>query len=88
METQEYQVGWNHGWNGITTSNLSVLYAEDEYEDFDRKDDRTEVQFRITRSLDRWLDVGAGYRYEERDSDIRAFEYDLNVFFVDIELSL
>jgi hypothetical protein len=36
----------------------------------------------------RWLDLGVGYRREDRDSTIAQFDYDLNVYFVEVELSL
>ena len=31
-------------------------------------------------NLLRWLDIGAEYRYEERDSDLDIFDYTANVF--------
>ena len=55
-------------------------------EDFDekpkREDTRWEYGLGIEYSLLHWLDIGAAYRFEDRDSDRDIFDFSSNVFLV------
>lgn len=60
-------------------------YARDEYDDSftkDRNDDRWDLRAGVEYSLLRWLDLGAEYRYEERDSNFDIYDYSANVFMI------
>ena len=53
-------------------------------EDFDgtrnRDDDRKYFSLGVKYNLLRWLDIGAEYQFEERDSNLNAFDFTSNVF--------
>ena len=34
----------------------------------------------VNYKMRRWLELGGGYRYDERDSTINLFDYDRNIF--------
>ncbi len=88
INTEEYTGAWNHDWNSRSRTHLGFLLAEDDYSGARRVDDRVELEASYKFAAKRWLDLGLGYRYEERDSDVRTLNYELNVFFIEAELSL
>ena len=53
-----------------------------------REEDNYGAEVRYNFSARRWLDLGAGYRYEDRNSDLDFYSYTENVFFLDARLSL
>lgn len=90
INTEEYTVKWDHDWSGRSSTHVGFLLADDDYEGSRRADDRTEFQASYRYAVKRWFDVGGGYRYEERDSNSRVnpLDYDLNVYFIEAQLSL
>ena len=67
---------------------MRLGYANDDYEGSDRKDDTYSAEARYDYAFRRWVDLGAGYRYEHRDSDLQFFDYTGNIFFLEAKLSL
>ena len=89
IDTQEVILTWEHKWNLRAKTLFSIEVAEDDYSGTDRTDDRYNLEASYRHELRRWFDVGVGYRYEERDSDSqRRLDYDQNMFFVELFLSL
>ncbi len=92
IDTEEYTLSWAHDWSARSTTLLKVLYADDEYqsdaEALFRQDDRWFGQASYSFKFRRWFDVGAGYRYEERDSSRANLDYTQHVYFIEAELSL
>lgn len=90
INTEEYTIGWDHDWSGRSSTRVGFLLADDDYEGSRRQDDRTEFEASYRYAVKRWFDVGGGYRYEERDSNSRTnpLDYDLNVYFIEAQLSL
>jgi hypothetical protein len=88
INTQEYSLGWNHHWNQRAQTNLGVRYYTEDYQGADREDDNYVAEARYDYEYRRWLDLGVGYRYEDRDSDINSFSYNANIVFLEARLSL
>ena len=88
IDTKEFELGWDHKWTLRAKTHLGFLVAEDDYSGADRTDDRYEVEASYRHELRRWFDLGIGYRYEDRDSDIRTLDYNQNLFFIEANLSL
>ena len=92
VDTREYSVGWDHRWTLRSRTDIRLTVAEDDYSGATRSDDRTALEASFRHELKRWLDLGFGYRYEERDSNARfrndSLDYTQNMFFVEASLSL
>ena len=76
------RVGLAHGITRRTLLNARIRYGNDDFEDSldDREDDRWQLGLGVQYSLLRWLDVGAGYRFDERDSNVDIFDFKSNIF--------
>jgi uncharacterized protein (PEP-CTERM system associated) len=93
IDTNEYGVSWEHKWSLRSWTKLGMSVAEDDYVGSDRTDDRYRIEASYTREFRRWLDLSAGYRYENRDSDTReqdylGLDYSQNLYFLTATLSL
>jgi len=88
INTEEYSLDWNHNWNQRASTNLRVLYYTEDYQGASREDDNYAAEARYDYEYRRWLDFGAGYRYEDRDSDVNSFSYTANIVFFEARLSL
>jgi hypothetical protein len=88
IDTEQHSLNWNYDWTGRSSTQVYLLYASDEFSGSDRDDDRLNLELSYKYEARRWLDLGVGYRREDRDSTIAQFDYDLNVYFVEVELSL
>ena len=88
INTEEITLAWNHQWNDRSSTGLTLGAGVDDYEGSNRKDDNYGVEARYDYAFRRWMDLGAGYRYEDRDSDLNFFSYNENVFFLEAKLSL
>ncbi len=88
IDTQDLSLGWNHHWNQRAQTTLRVLYSNEDYQGASREDDNYAAEARYDYEYRRWLDLGAGYRYEDRDSDISSYSYDANIIFFEAKLSL
>ncbi|MFK8049248.1 MAG: outer membrane beta-barrel protein, partial [Halioglobus sp.] len=88
IDTQEYSLAWDHNWSGRSSTKFLVLTGTEDYSGIDRKDDRFDIEASYSYSAQRWLDLGAGFRREDRDSDDRLFDYKRNVIFIEANVSL
>jgi polysaccharide biosynthesis protein VpsM len=88
INTEEYEVRWNHDWSGRSRTELRTLYGEDDYTGSRREDERWYLEAKYLYNVDRWFDLGGGYRYEDRDSEQALLDYNLNVYFIEALFSL
>jgi polysaccharide biosynthesis protein VpsM len=88
INTEEYVLRWIHDWNNRSRTSLMGLAANDEYKGSDRDDDRYAFEAKYNYAMRRWLDLGLGYRFEERDSEQIRTSYTRNSIFLDLEISL
>jgi len=88
INTQEYSLAWDHNWSGRSSTKFWVLTGTEDYSGIRRKDDRFDIEASYSYSAKRWLDLGAGLRREDRDSNDALFDYTRNVIFVEANVSL
>tara|TARA_R110002074_G_scaffold262023_1_gene434279 strand:- start:14571 stop:15770 length:1200 start_codon:yes stop_codon:yes gene_type:complete len=71
---------WKHEWSSKLSTNLKMNYGENTFDQdtTGRSDDVFGVGASVDYKLRRWLDLGAGYSYDERDSSLNAFDYKRN----------
>jgi hypothetical protein len=75
---------WIHYWRQFLRSELGVYATEDDYYGTPRQDNRYALTGGVFYQVRRWLEVGAEYRFETRDSNEPLAEYDNNVFSLSI----
>ena len=88
VNTQATRLDWDHNWNARSSTRLSGLFAKEDYSGSDRKDDVYGIELAYNYAMRRWLDLGIGYRYEDRNSDIDLYDYDRSKVFVEAKFSL
>ena len=88
IDTREYSVRWDHDWSSRSSTHFEVVNSEEDYTGSFRADDLWYVEAKYKYAFRRWLDLSGGYRFEDRDSGEENFDYDLNTFFIEAELSL
>ncbi|MFT5397157.1 MAG: hypothetical protein ACI85N_002375, partial [Gammaproteobacteria bacterium] len=71
---------WKHEWSSKLSTNLKMNYGENTFDQdtTGRSDDIFGAGASVDYKIRRWLDLGAGYSYEERDSTLAAFDYKRN----------
>ena len=82
IDTDRVSFNWNHQWLERLKTSVGFTYANDDFpgDNTGRQDDRYLFNADVGYEMRRWLEVGAGYFYDERDSNNNSFDYDRNVF--------
>jgi hypothetical protein len=77
------QVNLRHAITPRTALIGGLRYGIDEFDNvLGREDTRWDARVGVKHSLLRWLDVGAEYRYIERDSTVKFFDFKSNIFMI------
>lgn len=81
---------WTHNWSDRVYTELGGLYGEDVYEQSvnDRKENIYDVSFRVGYLFRRWVNIYAGYRYDDKGSNAPNLSYSDNTFNVGVDFSL
>ena len=87
IETTATRLEWNHDWNSYVSSNVYYSYTEEEYQGIDRDDDTSVFAMGLTWELRRWMDVGLGYKYTDKDSTYSSESYNQNLYQASLNLS-
>lgn len=75
------KTGLEHNITPRTQLLIKAWYGNDQFDDaFNREDDRLDLQLSVKYSLLRWLYIGAEYQYEERNSNLNAYDFNANVY--------
>ena len=88
VNAQETRLDWDHDWNGRSSTRLSALFLNKDFSGSERQDDVYGVEAAYKYAMRRWLDLGVGYRYEDRNSDLELYDYDRNRLFFEARFSL
>lgn len=88
IESRDFSVSWQHAWSQRLRSTVSLNDGSDSYQGSPRSDDRTDLSFGIDYDWQRWMNIGARYQFSDRESNQNQFDYDKNVFLVNVNLSL
>ncbi len=88
IDSRELQFDWLHMFPRGYRSNVSMLLADDNYRENDRDDLRLLLEWYVDRPFKRWLDIGVGWRYEDRDSSEGVYSYQRQALFARLKVSL
>ncbi|MBD3647644.1 MAG: outer membrane beta-barrel protein, partial [Pseudomonadales bacterium] len=77
-----------HDWSSYLHSMVSVGVGTDEYDNNAREDDREYYRLSVNYDLERWVNIGAGYSFTDRDSNQDLFDYDKTIFSFNVTFSL
>lgn len=83
-----FGASWTHGWSSTWSTGVDVRFQRDDYKGFDRSDDITTVGLKVGYKFRRWLTFGAEYNYSQRDSNLRQYEYDRNLYLLTATASM
>ncbi|MBL6691865.1 MAG: outer membrane beta-barrel protein [Pseudomonadales bacterium] len=88
IEATNHSASWMHDWSDRFHTTVGIQIGDDEYPGSTRKDDRDDYTISDNYDWQRWLNVGLGIQYSERDSNFDLFDYDRRIVFATIDLSL
>ena len=76
----DYAVRWNHQWRERLSSQAGLFYADEDYGNSSRDDDRFTLGLRADYQIRRWLSLGISYTYDDNDSNQNQFDYTRNLY--------
>ena len=89
IEATRLRVSWNQQLSPRMSSDVFYAYADEDYQDLiGREDEINEFGASVRYEFARWMDIGLGYTYKDRDSNIPVRAYDRNIFLLKLNLSL
>ncbi|MDB9943018.1 outer membrane beta-barrel protein [Pseudomonadales bacterium] len=88
IESTDYTTQWNHDWSDFLHATLEVGFGNENYADDPRTDDRMSYGLAVNYDVDRWVNISAGYRYTERDSNNNTFDFERSQVMLGVNLSL
>ena len=88
VDSSNTELRWNHDWASRSSTHIAVNFGTDDYTGSEREDDLWGVDASYNYAWKRWLDLGIGYRYEDRDSEIDLRDYSRNEYYLQANFSL
>jgi len=88
IESTNYTAQWNHDWSDFLHATLDIGFGKETYADDPRTDDRMSYGLAVNYDVDRWVNISAGYRYTERDSNNNTFDFERSQVMLGVNLSL
>lgn len=88
IATRETLLGWNHSWAQRLSSRISLRYAQDDYINFDRVDNRWDTNIRVRYTVNNRFSIASGARYHQRESTQDGSEFDRKVIFFESNFRL
>jgi hypothetical protein len=79
--TDSVDVSWVHSWSERLRTSLSFRYSEDSFDrdTTGREDEKLAFGANVIYELRDWVEIGAGYDYDERESNDNTFNYEKNI---------
>lgn len=95
IESDSTSLGWNHKWRERLSSSADVRLTHQDYigsgsapGGADRSDEILGLGLGVTYAMRRWLDVGAGYRFTDSDSNAVLRSFSRNIVSLTVNASL
>lgn len=88
INSDNYDLSWDHAWGARLSHTVELGFANDTYEGSSREDDLTYYGIKFDYDFREWLDIGFGYRFEERDSNFFGADYDRGILLFSLNLAL
>ena len=88
IQHDTFAIDWTHDWGNQVSSTVDFSYSNDSFDPTTREDDLINTGVQLNYAMRRWLTLSAGYRYDERDSNRNAFDYERNVILFTASITL
>ena len=90
IDTQTYELTWDHEWLDRVSTTFKALYSEDEYtgSNATRIDDNITGIFTVNYVARRFVVIQAGYTYDSRGSTQNLFDFDRNIVSLTVNVTL
>ena len=89
VDTTRAGINWNHHWTSDVYTDLSYQYTEEDFESsLNREDEVNQFGVKVSYDVVRWMTVGLGYTFKDRDSNFAIRDYDRNVYMLNFNFSL
>jgi hypothetical protein len=82
VDTKGATLSWHQQWNSVTSSSVSVAYAERDFEAIGRTDDYASASFKLALRVVQQLFIDFNAAYTDRDSTLDVRDYGQAVFSV------
>ncbi|UTW10622.1 outer membrane beta-barrel protein [Marinobacterium rhizophilum] len=80
IETTTTSLNWNHAWSSYLSTDVNFSHTEEDYDNVaNRQDEKDSIALGLNYEMRRWLSLGLGYKYTERDSNVAAENFDRNL---------
>lgn len=88
IETTSTGTSWVQNWTSAISTTVSASFGEQEFDETSRDDDTENFGISLDYEFRRWMTVGIAYDYNELDSNIDIFDYDRNIYNLNLSFSL
>ncbi|NRA22666.1 MAG: outer membrane beta-barrel protein [Oceanospirillaceae bacterium] len=88
IDTNTYGINWQHFWKDNIKSTVAVNILEENYSNSIRKDTTDTFLLGLNYEMKRWLNLGLGYTYTDKDSNINALSFKKNSIMFTVQASL
>jgi hypothetical protein len=79
---------WTQDWTSAISTTVNYGMGDDDYDETNRSDDVTNYGISLDYEFRRFLSIGVAYDFNERDSNINAFDFERNIYRLNVSLSL
>jgi len=84
IESTAGSLKWEHDWSSYFSHTANISYSKNTYKGTTRRDKITNASIRLDYQMIRWLSVGAGYDFTNRNSNIARVGYRDNIYFFNL----
>ncbi|WP_334050122.1 outer membrane beta-barrel protein [Alteromonas gracilis] len=90
IDTQTYQLSWDHEWLDRLSTTVKASYSEDEYtgSNASRVDDNITTMFTVNYVARRYMVVQAGFTHDRRNSNEDIIDFDRNIVSLTVNITL
>ena len=90
IKTHSTSLAWNHTWLPRVSSNANYTRTDQKFQETaaKREDNTDSYGLSVTYKARRWLDLGVGYTYTDKSSDLKKESYTRNVYALTVSASL
>jgi len=90
IDTDKAKVSWNNQWSSKLSSDLSYSQTDETYigHSSNKKDDTDEMAMNLTYNLKRNMDIIAGVKVKDKNSNVASAAFDQNVYNIGLKVGL
>jgi hypothetical protein len=88
IESALTSVHWVHDWSERLHTQASASIGTDEFNQDPREDDINRYGVSANYDFNRWMNIGIGYSFDEKDSNVDLFDYSRNIYSISFDISL